>query len=328
MAFSNGPDGWKQRRKRLLAFLRDHQDTVTTRELEALGFSSAGIHRLVHDDGLLVRHCRGVYRSSAAARALENTLRAELARTRNPRSALMRLSAAHHLGYLMWAPPKPQIVVPRKSGYRKDPLVERLARPNLSEPDVFAPRGIRCTTPYRTVLDLAEAAAKKHARPVDLRVFKRVIRAAANDDDRLAERWRNALKNRPFAGGEILSHELFDGFERTLDVRSDGEVDLVDLCREFGLPIPFTNVTVHGWPVDAYFPEHGVFAEVDTYGTHGNTVSFNRDRLRITGLGRYGLRPFPVTTDRIRYEPAAVAGELGATLALGEQQPPGTFAPE
>lgn len=205
--------------------------------------------------------------------------------------------------------------MPRGSGYPKDPIVDRRTRPNLDEREVFTPHGLRCARPYLIVTELARAAAADEATISDLRIFKRVIRAAAKDDRRLVKRWRRLLESRPFPGGAILEDELFNDFERTLDVRSDGEVDLVDLCREYGLPIPFTNVKVHGFEVDGWYPDHGVFAEVDTYETHGDRVSFERDHKRLTALAAHGIRSFPVTTIRMRSEPAAVAAELEATLA-------------
>lgn len=315
MKYSGGPAGWRQKRHRLRAFLRAHYETVSTEELHALGFSSSSISDLVHVERLLVRYCYGVYRSATAPESLEGSLRAELLRAKHPRSTLDRLSAAHHLGYAAWAPPKPQLVIPRESGYRKDPAVERRADPRLVEADVFAPRGLRCLRPQRLIVRLAAAAAGRDADVRDLRVFKRVVRAAAKDDDRLVPRWRAALEAGSFAGSSVLAAELFPGFERTLDVRSDGEVELVDLCVRFGLPIPQTNVWVHGFEVDGYWEAHGVFAEVSPFETHGDEVSVERDQQRISVLSGFGLRAFPVSTRRMRSEPAVVAASLGAALA-------------
>ena len=315
MANANGPDGWRTRRRTLRAFLRAHFETVSASELAALGFGRTCIWRLVHEEGMLVSYCRGVYRSATAPDTLEGTLRAELLRARDPRAALTRQTAAHHLGHLAWAPRKPQLVIPRDSGYRADPVVERYARPGLEEQDVFRPRGLRCLRPYAVVLDLAAAATGDEADIRDLRVFKRVIRAAAKDDRSLVRRWRNALDDGSFVGSRILSDELFPGFERTVDVRSDGEVDLVDLCRAHGLPVPTTNALVHGFLLDGFWSDHGLYAEVDTYETHGDEVSFERDRQRTSTLSGHGLRAFPVTTRRMRVKPTAVAGELRAALA-------------
>lgn len=314
MSFKNGPDGWRAKRHRLREFLATHFGVVTTNELHAMGFSPPAIHDLVHVDRELVRCYRGVYRGAAVPLTHEGLLRCELARAGTD-AVLARRTGAHHLGYLDWAPPKVELFLPRAYGYVEDPVVDKRGRPTLTDRDIFAPKGLRCTTPSRLVVDLAAdvAVAKNDARP--LRVFKRVSRAAALQDEALVDHWR-ALAKGSFPGSRVLRRELFVGFERTLDVRNDAEVDFVDLCRRFGLPIPLTNVEVHGHLLDNWFPDHKAFVEVNVYGTHKDNISFERDLAKIPALRRLGISGMAVSDVRMADQPAVVADDVRRILGL------------
>lgn len=314
MSLKNGPDGWRAKRHRLREFLAEHFGVVTTDELHEMGFSPSGIHDLVHVDRELVRCYRGVYRGTAVPLSHEGLLRCELMRAGTD-AVLARRTAAHHLGFLDWAPEKVQLFLPRAYGFSEDPVADKRGRPNLAAHEIHQPRGLRCTTPERLVVDLAADVAASTSHDRDLRVLKRVSRAAALQDSTLVDRWRTLAKG-SFPGAPVLRRELFAGFERTLDVRSDPEVDFVDLCRRFGLPIPITNATVHGFLLDNWFPDHKAFVEVNVYGTHKDAISFERDLVKIPALRRLGIAGLAVSDRRMAAEPAVVADDVRRVLRL------------
>ena len=101
------------------------------------------------------------------------------------------------------------------------------------------------------------------------------------------------------------------------DLRSPGEVDLLALIREAGLPEPLTNVVVAGELVDFYWPEHRLVVEVDGRRWHGLQRDMESDRQKDIRLTLAGLRPVRYTAQRITSEPAAVIAEIRALLDAG-----------
>lgn len=61
------------------------------------------------------------------------------------------------------------------------------------------------------------------------------------------------------------------------------------LIRRAGLPRPSMNFVIGGYELDAYWPEHLLAVELDTYGTHGSRLSFEEDRKRARKLGLLGI---------------------------------------
>jgi len=100
-------------------------------------------------------------------------------------------------------------------------------------------------------------------------------------------------------------------------LRSPGEVDLLALIREAGLPEPRTDVIVAGELVDFHWPEHHLVVEVDGRRWHGLQRDMEADRQRDIRLTLAGQRPVRYTKRRIAAEPAAVIAELGALLGVG-----------
>lgn len=296
------------------AFLREHHGVISTTELHALGFKPAAIARLVADQEL-ERLTYSVYRSCSAPITPESTLRRDLLRS-GPHAALARESAGYALGYLQFLPARTQLLVPGTSGFRLDDDRERHCGTGLTAADFITLPGLRSTSPRRTVLDLAAAAAEE-SNDVGLPAFRRAIRGAAIDDPGLVDGLRGELDRAPFPGSRVLAAELRGGIERTLVVRSNVEDRFVALCERYGLPIPVTNAVVHGWELDAYWEEENAFVEIDTYKTHGDEVSFERDHEKIARLIALGMRGFGVTDRRIDFASAAVAADVRGLLQLG-----------
>lgn len=302
---------WRARRRQLQVFLEAHHGVASIADLNELGFSESSITRLL-DDKTLKRVSRGVYRSGATPLSDRATLRCRLI-SAGEDSALARRSAAHFLGYLTYKPRLTQVVVPRRVSRSRIPGGKRHGAPGLAPPDVFVEDLISCTTPFRTVLDLATEVG---AVPGALRVLRRTLRGAASDDATLADRLRAEVEGERFPGSAVLRSQLHAGFERTLVIRSSVEDRFVELCERNGLPVPHTNAVVHGEELDAWFPEHGKFVEVDTFATHGDSVMFERDRARDADLAAVGVFGIHVTDRAIDYEEAAVVRRVEGLLGL------------
>jgi very-short-patch-repair endonuclease len=101
------------------------------------------------------------------------------------------------------------------------------------------------------------------------------------------------------------------------ELRSPGEVDLLALIREAGLPEPHTNVIVAGELVDFYWPEQRLVVEVDGRQWHGLQRDMEADRQKDVRLTLAGVRPVRYTYQRISAEPSAVIDEIRGLLAAG-----------
>ena len=92
-------------------------------------------------------------------------------------------------------------------------------------------------------------------------------------------------------GLKPLTH-LLQTWTTPPDIRSQNEQRYLDICREYGLPTPATNVVVEDFTVDAYFPSHRLVVEIDAYGTHNTRTQFEEDRRRDAKLQLAGPRCF------------------------------------
>jgi very-short-patch-repair endonuclease len=103
--------------------------------------------------------------------------------------------------------------------------------------------------------------------------------------------------------------------------RSEAEARLLELIRAAELPRPLTNVRVHGYEVDLYWPAHGLVLEVDGFAYHSNRAAFERDRLRDARLQAHGVRVSRVTWRQIAGTPEAVLARLAGALAQNSATP-------
>ncbi len=310
------PSDWRARRAALQAFLASNFSAAGTADLRALGFSPKAIDRL-RTGGWIHRRCRGVYVGAGGPQTLETDLRCALLRS-GPTSSLTRRSAAHFLGHLRFPAAVPQVLVPGDSGFLEDPELERHGATDLEPGDIIVHRGLRTTSPYRTILHLAADASEKTGRQRDAseRVLRWALRSMSNADHGLVGRLRAKLDHAPFAGSAVLRAQIGADLQKTAVIRSSVEDRFVELCKRYGIPVPETNVVVHGIELDVYWREHGAYLELDTFETHGGEISFERDRADAGVLGRHGLRGFPVTDRRIDHEADDVAADVLGLLGL------------
>ena len=77
--------------------------------------------------------------------------------------------------------------------------------------------------------------------------------------------------------------------------RSERERRLLRLIEAAQLPKPLTNVPVHGYKVDVFWPSHGLVLEFDGWGAHGHRLAFESNRKRDQVLLAAGIRVLRVT---------------------------------
>ena len=102
--------------------------------------------------------------------------------------------------------------------------------------------------------------------------------------------------------------------ENSTMTRSEKERALLRLLAQAQLPKPLTNVYVHGYLVDVYWPEHGLVLEFDGWSAHGHRLAFESNRKRDQVLLAHGVRVMRVTGRHLEHEPIAVVARIAQAL--------------
>ena len=132
------------------------------------------------------------------------------------------------------------------------------------------------------------------------------------------------LGNGPIKGSAMFRSvlaEVADG------IRSTAEGDLRDLIKTARLPMPLFNPSLYkgdtflGKP-DAWWPDAGVAAEVDSREWHLSPEHWDRTRRRHVLMGKAGIIPLHFSPHDIRTTPATVAQSIKDALESGLNRPP------
>ena len=180
----------------------------------------------------------------------------------------------------------------------------RLHRPRaLARHDVTSVRRIPVTSIARTICDLA---ATEPSRVVEA-AFQEALYRDIVSPDRLAQ----VLAREPRRKGAPVIRALLEDPRMT---RSERERALLRLIDQAQLPRPLTNVRLHGYLADAYWPAEGLVIEFDGWQGHGHRNAFERDRKRDQVLLANGLRPMRVTDRHLKHESVALVARIAQSL--------------
>ena len=171
----------------------------------------------------------------------------------------------------------------------------------LARKDTRPQLGIWATTPARTILDCAPELTDKQLT-------------------RLVNQARHGFATVEALAELTASNPRHPGTQRLRDLKlapggptdSGFEDDFVTFCRRHRLPTPRTNVHICGYRVDAYFPEHRVIVELDSWKYHGDRQAFVTDRERDRVTSAAGLTTVRLPDDSLT---AREAAQLRAVLA-------------
>jgi hypothetical protein len=110
-------------------------------------------------------------------------------------------------------------------------------------------------------------------------------------------------------------------------IRSVAEAEFKDLISGAGLPEPMFNArlfTADGTFIasaDAWWPESGVAAEVDSREWHLSPADWERTMSRHAAMSSHGILVLHFTPRQIRSEPATVIAAVADTLRTGHARP-------
>jgi hypothetical protein len=225
---------------------------------------------------------------------------------------------SHHAAAALWRIREtrrstPDVIAPRRVD-RPAINARRIALP-LDETAVH--RGIRVTTPARTLLDLAESLTRQQ---LEAAITEAEINRLGSPTSLAA-----LVARHPKAPGTANLRRILRNpadLGRTV-TRSDLEIAFLAFLDAHGLPRPRTNARIplaNGSKpmVDAAWHEHRLIAELDSYGIHTTRRNFEEDRARDRALMVEGWRVVRITWRQLHDRRATLAAELSALLA----QPP------
>jgi very-short-patch-repair endonuclease len=284
-----------------IARIAARQDNVITGEqLRAAGLGRGAIaHRV--KAGTMQRLHIGVYLLGAApptpmarARAAVFACGADAFASHRSAACLYRLLADYNGDVDV-------TVVARNQAPRQGIRRHRVAY--LPPQDVRTMRGIRITSVARTICDLA---ATESARDTE-QAFQEALYREIVTPQALAK----VLDREPRRRGAPIIRSLIRDPRLT---RSERERRLLKLIKEAELPRPLTNVPLHGYKADIYWPKHGLIVEFDGWLAHGHRLAFEKNRKRDQILIANGIRVMRVTDRQLTDELIAIAARIAMAL--------------
>jgi very-short-patch-repair endonuclease len=289
--------------RRIAEFAAGQHDVLGDGDLLALGVGPRAIARRLADHRL---HC--LFRNAYAVGTPRVTQRGrwKAATTSYGHEALV----SYRHGAALWDLMKPRgpidVTVPRKQ--RGQPGIRLHVSRTLTAPDRTTIDAIPVTSLARTLLDLAEVVT-----PLELqRAYERAEELEILDVRALEELLQRSNGRRGVAA--LRSLLAYDP-GAAAGAASELERLFLDLVREAGLPAPQTNVLVHGYLVDACWPEAGLVVELDGYEFHSDRTTFERDREKATLLKLAGLTFVAFTHRQVTRERLWVAATVEDLLA-------------
>jgi very-short-patch-repair endonuclease len=175
-------------------------------------------------------------------------------------------------------------------------------------------RGIRVTTPARTILDLASVLGP---RPLE-RAIDEAERLSLSDQRDL-EALAAAHRGEPGAG--VLRRVLRSHTIGSTLTRSELEERFLRLCSDRQLPQPLVNAPLHDLTVDFLWADARVVAELDGRGSHDTRRAFQDDRDRDSLLAAHRYVTLRFTWWDVTQRPAVVADRLRRVLAHRRGEP-------
>ena len=185
------------------------------------------------------------------------------------------------------------------------------------------PTRISSSGPVRLTL-VPRAVADTARQLTSLRDVRAVVADAVQLGRCTLSELADELRDGPIKGSAMFRSvlaEVADG------IRSTAEGDLRDLIRRARLPMPLFNPSLYkgdtflGKP-DAWWPDAGVAAEVDSRAFHLSPEDWDRTRRRHTLMAAAGIHPLHFSPREIRTDPATVIKRIKDALESGLNRPP------
>ncbi|HEX2264648.1 MAG TPA: type IV toxin-antitoxin system AbiEi family antitoxin domain-containing protein, partial [Solirubrobacterales bacterium] len=289
---------------------------VSRKQMRAMGWSDKAIDHALGSDRLH-RVFRGVYTLGGTKISEHGRLRAATLAC-GEGAVISHRSAAALLGLIDKGPVVIDVIAPPSRGRKIDGIRFHRVRPPRHD-ETGTVEGIPCTSPARTLVDLAGTVGDRTLRSAFERAAQRryldisAVEASADSGRRgigslrdLVEEWRGAA---PIA--------------RKGKLKSPLEAKVLPLLVRRGLPSPLLNAPVQiadgRIEVDFLWPDQGFVVEADSRDFHGTAMAFERDRWRDRELMQAGYSTLRVTHQQAEKEAQAIADTIASRISRAAQ---------
>ena len=309
------PKPGKPARSALDRVLREQEQIITRTQATECGLSRPEIRHRIRPGGPWQTLFPGVY-LAVTGTPTQRQLEIAALRRAGPGSVLTGIAALRHQGVRVPGSPLCTVLVPAEHHRQSRGYVRIWPTTRMPE-FVFTDGAIRFTEAARAVADAAR----------ELRSF-REVRAVAADAvqrrrcriDQLADELRHAPVRQSAWLRRTLA-EVADG------VRSAAEGDLRSLIRAAGLPPPMFNARLYIGPdflamPDAWWPDAGVAAEVESREWHLSPESWQRTMSRSRRMGAKGILLVQASPHQIKTEAEKIVADIWDALETGRARPP------
>jgi very-short-patch-repair endonuclease len=297
---------------RALARLADRQSGVVSRaQLRELGFSEARIHRAIAEGRL-----RLIFRGTFATGRVDDRGRMRAAALAcGPGAAISHRSAGALLGLLDKGPVVIDVVAAPSRGRRIDGIRFHRVRPPRRD-EVGSVDGIPCTSPARTLVDLAGTVGDRTLRSC----FERAAQQKILEIPAIEASMDAGRRGNPSLRALVGEWRRAAPIAKKGRLKSPLEAKVLPLVLRRGLPGPHLNAPIEiangRIEVDFLWPDHRFVVEADSRDFHGTDLAFERDRWRDRELLRAGYGTLRVTHRQAERETTAVADTIAARLAV------------
>lgn len=204
------------------------------------------------------------------------------------------------------------VSAPSRAGRSRDSIdVHRTDK--LDPRDLTVYERIPCTTPARTLLDLAGVADRRTLE----RAVDRAEELRSFDLDAIHE----LLQRHPRRRGRRALAAILADYDRPTTTRSVAEEHMLALIAAAGLPRPSVNTWIAlddntGYEADFLWPDARLIVEVDGRTHHARRRAFAHDRQRDRRLALAGYETRRYAASELRSRPDQVVYELRRFLRL------------
>ena len=299
----------------LKRLLREQESVISRDEAFRCGMTPSQLRHRLRPGGPWQRLLPGVYLTVTGTPTREQTEVAAL-RYAGPGSAITGLAALRRHGIRVPESRFITVLIPGERVRQSRGFVR--VWPSTRMPEfVFTDGAVRFVDAARAVADAArELGSFRDVRAVTAdAVQRRRCRI-----DQLADELRHAPVRQSAWLRRTLA-EVADG------VRSAAEGDLRSLIRAAGLPPPMFNARLYIGPdllavPDAWWPDAGVAAEVESREWHLSPDDWERTMSRSRRMGAKGILLVQASPHQIKTEAERIVADIRDALEAGRARPP------
>jgi very-short-patch-repair endonuclease len=219
-------------------------------------------------------------------------------------------SAALLLGLWESEPQAIHVIAPNQAG-RKIPGIRRHHVPSPFRHEVIVQKSVPCTSPSRTIVDLAGGVGDVSLRrTIEQAAVLELLDVPAID----------AILSGPRRRGSTRLRGILEDWRRysKVQLRSRMEAKLLSLLSQRTLPIPNCNevlrIDEHSFEIDFLWRAHRLAVETDGGRFHDNPFAQARDLERNRVLARAGFRILRLRWEELQDHPEATITKIERLL--------------